>query len=74
MYTPAPNNGMRSLLILIGRRSKSFILDDGAPVEFLQFYTAKQWAQRQGTLTNNAPHLTTARVQKEGAIAGERER
>jgi len=31
-------------------------------------------AQRQGTLPNNALHLTTARTQKESAVAGERER
>jgi len=30
--------------------------------------------QRQGTLPNNALHLTTARPQKECAVAGERER
>src|SRR5437773_3448276 len=30
-------------------------------------------AQRQGTLPNDALHLTTARAQKECAVAGERE-
>jgi hypothetical protein len=52
----------------------AFILDDGAPVELLQFHTAKRSAQRQRTLPNNPLHLTTARAQKECAVAGERER
>jgi hypothetical protein len=51
----------------------AFILDDGAPVELLQFYTAKPVVQRQGTPPNNALHLTTART-KECAVASERER
>ena len=48
----------------------AFILDDGAPVELLQFYTVKAVRQRQGTLPNNALHLTTARPQKKCAVAG----
>ena len=52
----------------------AFILDDGAPVELLQFYTAKAVGPTQCTLPNNALHLTAARVPKECAVAGERER
>jgi hypothetical protein len=52
----------------------ALILDDGGPVELLHFYTARRSAQRQGTLPNNALRLTTARVQEECAVAGERER
>ena len=52
----------------------AFILDDGAPVELLQFYTPRRSAQGQGTLPNNALHVTAARPQKKCAVAGERER
>jgi hypothetical protein len=52
----------------------AFILDDGAPVELLQFSTARRSAPREGTLPNDALHLTTARAKKECAVAGERER
>jgi hypothetical protein len=52
----------------------AFILDDGAPVELLEFTRPRRSAQRQGTLPTNALHLTTTRGQKKGAVAGERER
>ena len=52
----------------------AFILDDGAPVELLQFTRPRRSAQRQGALPNNALHLRRARPQKKCAVAGERER
>src|SRR5512140_641640 len=52
----------------------AFILDDGAPVELLEFCTAKAVRQKTRHATNNALHPTTARTQKKCAVAGERER
>src|SRR5438132_10274169 len=52
----------------------AFILDDGAPIELLQFYRTKAVRPKTRHAAEKALHLTTARAQKANAVAGERER
>ena len=52
----------------------AFILDDGAPIELLQFYRTKAVRPKTRHAAEKALHLTTARAKKANAVAGERER